>query len=428
MSLQKRFSKKTGCWLIITMVVASSIYGEIEQGPMIEVSSRNEYQWSPSVAYNDLDDEYLVVRSDYPVNSSIGAVWGTRLDKSGAVLDEFLIASGDYARDNPSVAFSPSTGLYLVVWEHDFPGDGSDWDILGRLIPRTGPDGSLGEIYIQGELTSQFAPQVTFNEVNSEFFVVWHNGSFLDTRWVEGQRINATDGNPIGSSLVIAQGAESRKNPDVTYNRTNNEYFVVYEKETNSGDIWGRLVSATGLLGPEVGIAGWPDAERWPKVSASYSTDSYVVTWSGLSSGIYNIYARRLNGEGVVVGAPILVEGSPVGEFDSDIEALPGQGLFLIVWSQQYGSPTGHLGVRARTIDTGGVLGAQFDPAKVYTNEDIDNRWPVLCGTDRGWFVGWGRQRIGTVVWDTYGRLAFNYLFADGFETADTSEWSAVSP
>ncbi len=176
------------------------VNAEITQGPVIQISVEELDQWAPSVAYNELDDEYLVVRHE---GSPLSEIWGTRLDSQGSVIEDFLISAGDRTRVSATVAFDPDRGRYLVVWMYDYWDDGSDLDVHGRLIPRSGPEASLGEYIIDEKESDQLSPRVVYNGTEGEFFVVWTDSepAFWQTY---GQRINADTGALESSVLVVS--------------------------------------------------------------------------------------------------------------------------------------------------------------------------------------------------------------------------------
>lgn len=402
------------------------IHADIIQGPILQISVEEHNQWAPSVAYNALDDEYLVVRHE---GSPLSEIWGTRLDSQGSVIDQFLISAGDRNRSEPTVAFDPGLGRYLVVWVYDYFGDGSDLDIQGRLIPRTGPDASLVAFTLNDNVSDQLSPRIAYNDTEGEFFVVWFDSEMA--LWQSyGQRVNAANGALVGSVQVISSTSFHHIEPDVTYLEQRNEYFVVYKRENSGGEIWGRRVSATGGLGGEFEISGAADQAKAPRVSASNSSDHYGVTWVSDTGAVAaeDVFARRITGAGVLVGDPLLIGGTTVNESNPDIETHPDKDSFLIAWSQQYSNLSGYFGIRARNLDSSGNLGPTFDPMPVFTGSNVTSSSAAVAAGPGDWLVTWTRRREDFSWFDIYGRLALDRIFADGFESGNTNAWSAVAP
>jgi len=114
-------------------------------------SSPQYMGFHPAPTYNQTDREFLVVW--YGVKSELGEnnmeIWGQRLDPRGNQIgtNDFRIShmgpDGDpspwsWSADDPSVAWSPRRGEYLVTWNGRFPLGlyGSDSEMFGqRLMP-----------------------------------------------------------------------------------------------------------------------------------------------------------------------------------------------------------------------------------------------------------------------------------------------------
>ncbi len=57
----------------------------------------------------------------------------------------------------------------------DASGNGSDWDLYGRLIPWNGPVASLSAFAICNFGSHQWNPKVAYGRAVEEFLVVWAN-------------------------------------------------------------------------------------------------------------------------------------------------------------------------------------------------------------------------------------------------------------
>ena len=132
-----------------------------------------------------------------------------------------------------------------------------------------GPDGNAN--------FNAFNPQVVYNPTQNEYFVVWRgddntdfgNGALVNNEFeIWGQRVNAATGAEIGTDLRLSDlGPDGNADfdafdPQVVYNPTQNEYFLVWAGDDNTDfgngalvagedEIWGQRVNAA--TGAEIG-------------------------------------------------------------------------------------------------------------------------------------------------------------------------------
>ena len=123
------------------------------------------------VAWGGYDDDYLVVweywNSGPPASWKIlvSYVWDT--NQTGDQLEtapSFLIAPGsyDYYQTLPAAAYNPGTRNYLVVFQYDYGGDGSDSDIMAlRLTPGGGSVGGVSSIAATAD--QEYWPAVAYS-------------------------------------------------------------------------------------------------------------------------------------------------------------------------------------------------------------------------------------------------------------------------
>ncbi len=183
-----------------------------EMGPNGNVSF---FGLDPRVAYNRVDNEYLVVWSgDDTVDNEV-EIWGQRLDAATGADEggDFRISrmgpdgDTDYRGDAPAVAHNPFDNEYLVVWHGDDntpPHGNDDVDVYAQRLmadgTEIGPDDFI--VCTMGpDADNNFngiTPDVAFNTATHEYIVVWHGDNTTDNdsdAWV--QRLDA-DGNEVG--------------------------------------------------------------------------------------------------------------------------------------------------------------------------------------------------------------------------------------
>jgi hypothetical protein len=356
---------------------------------------------APSVAYNPVANEYLVV---WQGEENIGLlvegefeIFGQRLTGAGVEIgaNDFRISDmgpdGDATFDavSPDVAFNPITNEYLVVWEGDddtAPLVNNDFEIFGqRLVGATGAaigtnDFRVSDMGVDGDgLHDAETPAVACNTLSGEWLVVWA-GDDSTLPLVDGeseifvQRLTLT-GAAVGTNdLRISDmgpngdAAFDAFAPDIAFNSVDNQFLVVWEADDNLGgqvdgevEIFAQRLS--GASGAEIGAndvrisrAG-PDANTLldavdPAVSFNAASGEYFVVWSadgdaGLLDGEFEIFGQRLDGAtGAEVGdddARLSDMGTVDGDaaFDAITPAIAFAGTTgeaLIVWSGDDGT------------------------------------------------------------------------------------------
>ena len=139
----------------------------------IVVSAVDNEEYLPAVAYNWKHHEYLVV---WHTRWTVGSrdIRAARISEQGQVLSSFVVYEHN-SRDSaqPTVAYDPVNDRYLVAWVYDAFGNGSDWDVYGRLIPWEGPVAGLQAFPICTFASHQWNPRVAYGRAVENF---WWSG------------------------------------------------------------------------------------------------------------------------------------------------------------------------------------------------------------------------------------------------------------
>jgi hypothetical protein len=353
-------------------------------------SGANYNAFRPAVAYNSVDNQYLVVwYGDNNVGNLVDdeyEIWGQALDAAtGAAIGignnfriSFMGPDGNTAHYGwwPDVAYNSQNNEYLVVWNGLLNGEFEVWS--QRLNAATlAPIGGHVRLSFMGPAGSTnysaYWPKVTYNSVNNQYLVVWsgdhHTGGLVAGELeVFGQRIEGGTGNMIGGKFRISfMGPNGNPDydaywPDVTYNSDRNEYLVVWSGDHHTGglvneefEIFGQRLNGTNgvAIGTNFPISGMgptgdPNYDAYtPAVAYSSASQRYLVVWSGdhSSGGFvddeFEIYANLLavSDDGVTSYGPRRLStmggiGNP--NFDADNPAVSynsATNSFLVVWS-----------------------------------------------------------------------------------------------
>lgn len=274
----------------------------------------------PTVVYNPVDDEYLVVFEEYRTDPVRPKVFGRRIGGDGTLLGgQFRISSrrADNARI-PDVAHDPDSNEYLVVWRDNrrFP-DFLDFktDIFGRRLAADGA--RLGRDFrVSGrKISFTNSPAITYNGVDHEFLVVWvdsrrhgYDAEGLPVRGdVFGRRMGS-DG-PRSKPFRISG---NRARPEIhtsirevaaAHGDSSNSYLVAWndgrDVTSSFGEkrIFGQSVSADGTRGgPDFLVSGASNHAAYPEIVYNSDTAEFLVAFSDYRLGDGGVFVRRMTG------------------------------------------------------------------------------------------------------------------------------------
>lgn len=305
---------------------------------------------NPAVAYNSKQDHYLVIWSnDRPGNDDIQA---QRIDKNGQLLGgNYYIAAGPgHDRRYPDVAYDPINDQYLVVWQnYDNASMVPGYGIHAKLVPGSGgvaDPSSATDIIIQskgGNLYTPGKPAVAYGSTDKKFLVVWSetwHPSPLQ-KDILGQMI-AANGSLHGAQITISNDpgtGDYREAPDVAYNRFINRFLVVFEQRYSNYPVWGisgQQVSGPGVLhGSNFQIHYETSSGLTPKVAASPTSAgeiSFLVTFKLLYSTTSHIRYNVIKNDGSVENKGY-VTATP-DEKNPAVAANEKYNEYLVIWTQ----------------------------------------------------------------------------------------------
>jgi hypothetical protein len=285
--------------------------------------------FSPKVAYNSTDDEYLVVwwgdDNTWPLVNDEAEIFGQRVQAgTGAEIgSDFRLSdmgpnsNANFGAASPAVAYNSTNNEYVVVWWGDDDTGllaNDEWEIFGqRLNAATGAevgsnDFRLSDMGPDGNANyAAILPAVAYNSTNNVYLVVWlgddDTAPLVDGETETfGQRLNAATGAEVGTNdfRLSDMGPDGNPNydagfPAVAYDSTNNEYLVVWQGDDDTAplvdeewEIFGQRVN--GGSGAEIGANDFRLSDMGGDVlfgafSAAVAYDSadnqYLVVWSG---------------------------------------------------------------------------------------------------------------------------------------------------
>ena len=337
---------------------------------------------SPAVAYNSVDDRFLVVWYGDQGTDAENEVYGRLVGSDGAPIGpQFRISdmgpNNDVDHDavNPAVAYNPIDNEFLVVWSGD--DDDNEFEIFGqRLHGNTGAHLGTNDFLITdvGPLGSPVnggrEPDVAHNQTNNQYLVVWSanegiGGLDNDEFEIYGQRLSSAGAQLGANDFRVSQmgpdgnGFFDANSATVTYNPLDSEYLVAWSGDDNTAplidnerEIFGQRLSVAGVaiggddfrisdMGTDGGAnfgAGSPDLVH------NSASNQYLVVWEGDDNVAtvdeeFEVFGQRLSASGSATGPNDfrISDMGPDGDtgYAGAQPALaydPSGGGYLVVW------------------------------------------------------------------------------------------------
>jgi hypothetical protein len=363
-----------------------------------------------------------------------------RLFDSGLapLTDEFQVNVYTTGRQRDSTLAELSDGRILVVWS-SFGSDGGDVDdysIQGRFYLASGqPAGD--QFQVNAYTTSaQYLPSVAATPDGGFVVLYSSRGSFGDDPDESIQaRIFDAAGAPLGPEFqvntntteLLFYSGDVEVAPDGTL-------LAVWE--ASSRRIKTRAFDPAGVpLGDEVRIDPLPGG-FWritPDLALDARGDGFVVVWEQYEDGpqydpLGRIATRRVSTEGQPLGDRFLI-GFEEDEINRGprIDADPDGG-FAVAWGHWNLDPGETSDILIQFVDDFGAPTHAPFVVNQFTPGFQLSPTPVVSATD--FRVVWSSGQSpgdpdGTSVRAVVGARG---IFADGFESGDTSAWSATVP
>ncbi|PQJ78695.1 T9SS type A sorting domain-containing protein [Polaribacter porphyrae] len=317
---------------------------------------------TPSVVYNSVDNEYLVVWSGGVEDPDFDSylVYGQRISATGTLISSNFLISTTYLNwhtENPEVSYSKTSNQYFVVWVGSSVHENIQ-NIYGQRISRWGRKTGTTEFLISTSNNTNTSfdaidPQITYNSTNNEYLVVWNVDIERYKEEILGQRFNASNGAFIGTNFRISNISDLGTSfdaitPNVIYNETDNQYLVIWGGDVSPGkeEVFGQLLSNVGVeIGSDFQITTHGgdhnvDAKQ-PDVAWSATTNSYMVAWYGPTLTTFpqrlstEIWMQEVSNTGTLSGAVVKISDfTSFGYYESynpKIISNTEQGL-LISW------------------------------------------------------------------------------------------------
>jgi hypothetical protein len=333
--------------------------GAFEPGTWLSVDDGDAYhEWFPDVVHNPDRNEYLVV------SGSRQGLRGLRFGADGTQLGAFTISAlaGGAEHRRPSVSYDAARREYAVVQAAI---------VAGRSVTRahrvspTGATLTSWTISDRAELVRNLAPQIAYRPSLGEHLVVWQGVRSDGASDVYAQRLRlgsgevGTEDRKVSDHRNLA-GRIANATPVVAHRTTASEALVVW---SDGYEVYGRRLSGSdavpspkderySTMGPD-GDAAYTAVE--PDIAYHPLAREYVLVWEGRDTGqtLKEIYAQHVTESGAQIGPDDVQVSVPYpdgwsGAGHPAVAADPGTRGYLAAFNAGY--PIGEILIGARRL------------------------------------------------------------------------------
>ncbi len=254
------------------------------------VASSNKPELAAALAYNPLDDEFLVVY-EYAYNENDHDILAQRVAGSadaptpliGAALPVGVTTGNE---QSPDVAFLAATGQYLVVYEMDA-------DVWARRVarPHQGDDFLGDEFPVAADLgSSESQAAVTAAEEPGYFLVSFTYAFSPDDDDIHAQRVRGerhAGEDLLGSGFSLAYSANREKTSTLAYSSSARAFIILWQEmlpfNTDVRGVWVNADdnSSDPVIGSEFDVAADLVAmEQSPAVDVDDDTGEVAVAFA----------------------------------------------------------------------------------------------------------------------------------------------------
>ncbi|MFA7060099.1 MAG: hypothetical protein WC156_04700, partial [Pedobacter sp.] len=266
---------------------------------------------------------------------------------------------------SPAIAFNSNASYrdYLIVYEYDTSGSGTNWDIYGQRM--SGDGQKIGSPFaILSGAKNESNPRVAYNSTNNEYLVVAQydtNGSGLYQ--IMGQRV-AAGGTLAGSVITVYGTSKAQYSPDVAYNSTNNTYLVAFDTLYNADTLEDVVTAVLSNLGVRTNYTVHTYSTLHftrPRLAYNSTNNQYLMVFKSIDSYGYTY----INGYQLTsIGAEVNTAGIWIDNFSNYNDANPNVAYngtnneYAVIWEED-DSASGDrslLSTVMRTVGADGTL------------------------------------------------------------------------
>lgn len=208
----------------------------------------------PDVTWNSTANEYLIVWQGETTTDNEREIYAQRYDANNNTFSGGNFKISDMGTDGdinteglrPKVAYNSVDNQYLVVWQGDDITNGQ-YEVYGQLLSNTGTEIGTNDFRISTvtNINSGYditRPEIIWNSNNNEYFIAYKSDSSVDNDFeIYGQFIT-NQGMLNGSNFLLSDmgpDADTSYGADDCIVATNgiSDYIIAWEGDDNTGSL-----------------------------------------------------------------------------------------------------------------------------------------------------------------------------------------------
>ncbi len=358
-----------------------------------DVVSRAASLGEPSVAYNPQRGQYLVAWQGMMAATGYN-IYAREVSTSGVVSPAVIVVTeAGQHQLYPSLAYDAQSDQYWVVWQDGRSGTGYHIRVR-RLSSVTTPVGD--ETVVDASTGDAELPRLACG--GGRCVIVWREetGGVLAVY----ARAYDTTGSPLTTPMRLIPSDAQGDLPDIAYDSKADRFLAVWS-ERHNGSEWDIMAQALGVdltpAGDLVTVCAAVGDQLQPRVAYGKASNHYVVVWSDKRGGPNgDVYGQVLANTGQAQGPNLVLFAGSIDDGDPAISASDNADQFLVAYEADriVGTAGNHL--RATTLTGAGAITGSFDLRRV-----LGGRWaPALThrsGSDE-YLAVWADTALGPSV------------------------------